>query len=200
MGAYPSPILFHGPSARDAALGAAAELGRLVREPFGDDGLKIAESREIIDLMNNTPVGDEPGVVVMGPMDLAQQVATDVLLKSIEEFDDRIVRPVLWALDEAEVSPTIRSRCLRRWCPGQLEVEEHVLDIARGLVESSLVGDVAAVIEALKEQEPRDVLVAAARSLRDRGIDEETEALWEALRGPLRLRNPTATEALAAFL
>lgn len=181
-------------------MAAVPGLGRLVHEPFGDKGLKIAESREIIDLMNNTPVGDEPGVVVMGPMDMAQQVATDVLLKTIEEFDERIVRPVLWALDEAEVSSTIRSRCLRRWCPGELEVEEHVLDIARGLVESSLAGDVAAVIEALKEQEPRDVLVAAARAVGDRGIDDETERLWEALRGVLQVRNPTATEALAAFL
>ena len=200
MGSYPSPILFHGPSAREAALGTASELGRLIHEPFGDAGLKIAESREIIDLMNNTPVGDEPGVVVMGPMDLAQQVATDVLLKSIEEFNDRIVRPVLWALDEAEVSPTIRSRCLRRWCPGDLEVDEHMLDLARGLVESSLAGDAAGVIENIKEQEPRDVLVAAARSLRDRGVDDETRGLWEAVRGALRVRNPTATEALAAFL
>jgi len=181
-------------------MGFASELGRLIHEPFGDGGLKIAESREIIDLMNNTPVGDEPGVLVMGPMDLAQQVATDVLLKTIEEFDDRIVRPVLWALDQAEVSSTIRSRCLRRWCPGQTEVEEHVLDLARGLVESALVRDTAAVIETLKEQDPRDVLVAAAACLRDRGVDDETRGLWEAVRGALRLRNPTLTETLAAFL
>ena len=175
-------------------------LGRLLREPFGDAGLKIAESRAIIDLMNNTPVGDSPGVLVMGPMDRAMQAATDVLLKSIEEFDDRIVRPVLWALDEAEVSPTIRSRCLRRWCPGPEVLDEEVLDVARGVVEAALAGDIAAVIEGLREQDPGDVLVASAMALRDRGLDAETEDLWEALRATLRVRNPTASEALAVFL
>jgi len=79
-------------------------------------------------------------------------------------------------------------------------VEEHVLDLARGLVESALVRDTAAVIETLKEQDPRDVLVAAAACLRDRGVDDETRGLWEAVRGALRLRNPTLTETLAAFL
>lgn len=200
MGAYLSAILFHGPSAKGAALALASELGRMIHEPFGEKGLKIAESREIIDLMNNTPVGDEPGVLVMGPMDLAQQAAADVLLKTLEEFDERIVRPVLWAFDEAEVISTIRSRCLRRWCPGQMSLDEHMLDIARGVVESSLVHDTAGVIEALKEQDPRDVLVAAARSLEDRGVDGETRGLWEAVRNALRVRNPTATECLVAFL
>jgi hypothetical protein len=175
-------------------------LGRMIHEPFGDEGLKIAESREIIDLMNNAPIGDSPGVIVMGPLDRAQQVATDVLLKSIEEFNDQIVRPVLWAFDEAEVSSTIRSRCLRRWCPGSEEVDEEALEAARGLVESALANDVPGVIEGLKEQTPRDVLVAAATALRDRGVDDETRGLWEAVRGALRLRNPTPTEALAAFL
>jgi len=175
-------------------------LGRLIHEPFGEEGLKIAESREVIDLMNNTPVGDSPGVLLMGPLDRAQQAATDVLLKSIEEFDDRIVRPVLWAFDEAGVSPTIRSRCLRRWCPGPEVLDEDLLETARGLVEAALAGDVPSVIEGLREQEPRDVLVASAKALRDRGVDEESQALWEAIRGALKVRNPTASEALAAFL
>lgn len=197
---YASPILFHGPAARDAAMAIVPSLGRQLREPFGDNGLKIAESREIIDLMNNTPVGDSPGVIVMGPMDRAMQVATDVLLKSIEEFDEQIVRPVLWAHDEAEVSSTIRSRCLRRWCPGTVEVDEDLLDTARGVVEAALSGDVAAVIEGLREEDPREILVAAAAALRERGVGDATEALWEGLRAALSVRNPTATEALAAFL
>lgn len=176
------------------------EIGRLIHDPFGEEGLKIADSREIIELMNNAPVGDSPGVIVMGPLDRAQQVATDVLLKSIEEFDDQIVRPVLWAHDEAEVSPTIRSRCLRRWCPGPDAVDEEALEVARGLVEAALAGDVASVIEGLREQDPRDMLVASVTALRDRGVDAESESLWEALRRALKVRNPTASEALVAFL
>lgn len=200
MPSYTSAILFHGPGARAAAMRAVGGLGRLLHAPFGEAGLKIAESREIIDLMNNAPLGDEPGVVVVGPLDRALPASTDVLLKSIEEFNPAIVRPVLWAHDETEVSSTIRSRCLRRWCPGERAVDEEVLDVARQLVAESLGGHRASVIELLNDRDPRDVLVGAAQALNERGIDDETEKLWESVREALRYRNPTATEALAAFL
>jgi hypothetical protein len=177
-----------------------SRLGRLLHEPFGEKGLKIAESREVIELMNNASVGDEPGVVVIGPMDRANRSAQDVLLKNIEEFDDRIIRPVLWALDEADVLPTIRSRCLRRWCPGPDLYDEDVLDRGRAVVDCSLVRDVPGVIEGLKDTDPRQVLEAAARELSFRGIDDRTKHLWERVREALRFKAPTATEALAAFL
>lgn len=179
---------------------SVSALGRLVHRPFGDDGLKIAESREIIDIMNNTPVGDRPGVLVIGPLDRAAPASTDVLLKSIEEFNPDAVRPVLWALDETEVSPTIRSRCLRRWCPGENAVDEDVMEAARQLVSEALGGHRASVIELLNDRDPREMLVGAAQALRERGIDDETRDLWEGVRAALRHRNPTATEALAAFL
>lgn len=200
MTSYSSPVLYHGPSARDAALRAARDLGRLLHEPFGEKGLKIAESREIIDLMNNAPMGDEPGVIVVGPLDRALPASTDVLLKSIEEFDPRIVRPVLWAFDDTEVSSTIRSRCLRQWCPGEALLDPDVVDAARRLVDESLKGHRAGVVEILADQDPRDILVGAAQILRERGIDEDTEDLWESVRATLLYRNPTATETLAAFL
>ena len=200
MDSYPSPLLFHGPSARDAALEVVPRLGRLLHEPFGEEGLKIAESRELVGLMNNVPVGDEPGVVVAGPLCRAPGFSTDVLLKSIEEFRPEAVRPVLWAFDEAEVSPTIRSRCLRRWCPGLKETDPDVLDVARRAVEASLAGETALLIEALRDTDAREVLAAAAEALLDRGMNDASKGLWEAVRKTLWYHNPTATEALAAFL
>jgi len=197
---YRSSLLFHGPTARAQALAMVPSLGRLLHEPFGDDGLKIAESREVVELMNHAPVGDRPGVVVIGPVCRAPPFSTDVLLKSIEEFDQRTVRPVLWAFDEAEVSATLRSRCLARWCPGTREVVPDAAEAARRAVDAVLLGDAAAVIEALHETDGRLVLEAAAGVLLGRGLDDVAGLLWESVRLPLRYRDPTPTEALAAFL
>ena len=200
MASYTSAVLFHGPSARAAAMRVVGGLGRLLHSPFGEKGLKIAESREIVGLMSNAPVGDRAGVVVIGPLDHAPPASTDVLLKSIEEFDPDVVRPVLWAHDETEVSLTIRSRCLRRWCPGERTMDEHVLDAARQLVTESLGAHRGSVVELLNDRDPREMLVGAAQAIRERGIDDETGGLWESVRAALRHRNPTETEALAAFL
>lgn len=200
MISYTSAVLFHGPGARAAALRAVPGLGRLLHPPFGAEGLKIAESRAIIDLMSNAPVGDRAGVVVVGPLDRALPASTDVLLKSIEEFNPEVVRPVLWAHDDTEVSSTIRSRCLRQWCPGDIVLDEDVMEASRQLVSESLGRHRASIVEILSDRDPREMLVGAAQALHERGIDDETRGLWESVRETLHHRNPTATEALAAFL
>lgn len=197
---YPSAVLFHGPSALVTARRTLPTYGDLLRS-FGEEGLKIAESREIIELMNNTPLGDRPGVVLIGPVDQAAPASTDVLLKSIEEFDANVIRPVLWAKDETEVSSTIRSRCLRRWCPGaEPSIDEDLMDTARNLVEESLGGHRASVVELVKDKDPRLLLEAVARALCHRGIDDESLEMWGRVRAALAYANPTATEALAALL
>ena len=200
MDSYTSPILFHGPNARRAAMAKVSVIGRLIHEPFGEEGLKIAESREIVELMNSASVGDKPGVIVMGPMDRANRASQDVLLKNIEEFNDRIIRPILWAFDEMEVIPTIRSRCLRQWCPGLMMRNEEALEAARSAVECSLIRDIPGLVEVLREKDARQVLEATAQVLADRGIDDSTKSLWERVRSILRFKNPTPTEALSAFL
>jgi len=200
VSSYPSPVLFHGPGAERAAKAKARSIGRLIHEPFGANGLKIAESREIVDLMNSAPVGDEPGVIVIGPMDRANRSAQDVLLKNLEEFDDRIIRPVLWALDEADVIGTIRSRCVRQWCPGETLQDDDIVYQARAVVECYTANDIAGLIEALKDREPRPLLEAAAKVLAEGGIDDETAKLWERIRKTLKHKTPTATETLATFL
>jgi len=197
---YPSPILFHGPAAEGAAKAKASIIGRLLHAPFGATGLKIAESREIVELMNSAPVGDEPGVLLIGPMDRATRSSQDVLLKNLEEFNDAIIRPVLWAIDQADVVSTIRSRCLQQWCPGPDLYDEDTLYQARGVVDCSLVGDTAGLVEAVKDREPRPLLEAAARVLAERGIDDDTAALWGRVREALRFKLPSANELLAAFL
>lgn len=201
MTPYPSPILFHGPGAERAAKAKVPSLGRLLHEPFGDKGLKIAESREIIGLMNSAPVGDSPGVIVIGPMDRANRSAQDVLLKNIEEFDDRIIRPVLWAHDEADVLGTIRSRCVRQWCPGSQVADEDALYQARAVVECYMAKDIAGLIEALKDRDPRSILEAIAQALSERGFEEDgLLELWDRVRETLKFKNPTATETLSVFL
>jgi hypothetical protein len=172
----------------------------MIHDPFGDNGLKVAESREVVELMNNPPIGDGIGVVVVGPMDRANNASADILLKSIEEFDSDVVRPVLWAHDEMGTLGTIRSRCLRQWCPGVVEYDIELVEDMRSLVNSSLSGDTVAVVEKLKEKDPRTALEAAAVVLAQRGIDDTTKELWAQVRKVLRYRNPTFTETLSAFL
>lgn len=178
----------------------ARAIGRLIHEPFGGKGLKIAESREIVDLMNSAPVGDVPGVLVIGPMDRANRAAQDVLLKNLEEFNDRIIRPVLWAFDEADVIGTIRSRCVRQWCPGESLQDEDTIYQARSVVECYRSNDVAGLIEAFKDREPRPLLEAVAYVLTEGEIDENTVDLWERVRKTLKHKTPTPTETLATFL
>jgi hypothetical protein len=175
------------------------KLGRLLRD-LGDGGLKIEDTRELVELLGNTPVGDVPGVIVVGPMCRMQQGTADVLLKSLEEFDQTRVRPILWAYAEADVSPTIRSRCLLRWCAGEDAVSPEIVSAARKAVKASLAGDVAVVIESLKGQEVEPLLVGAAMVLEELGIDARSERLWLAIRETVSFRNASAIEALAAFL
>lgn len=197
--AYSSAVLFHGPTAYDRAMEFADELGRMIHEPFGEEGLKIDESREIIALMSNTPLGDKPGVLVIGPMDHAWPAATDVLLKTLEDFDPKVLRPVLWAHDEGGVRGTIRSRCLRQWCPGEEVVDEEMLELAKALVDASLDGNRAVVLETLRDM-TGDVLIAATQVLRRRPTGAREVRLWGKIREVLRFYKPTATEIKAAFV
>jgi hypothetical protein len=170
-----------------------------LHEPFGDDGLKIADSREIVDLLSASPVGDGPGSVVIGPMDAANRMAADALLKTLEEFDERVVRPVLWARDEGGVASTIRSRCIRRWCPAEEEHEDEVVDLGRAVVTAIQDRDVAVLIETLKERDPEQVIVGVSLALAERRCAGMAET-WRALREVSMVRDPTLTEVLAALL
>ena len=80
-----SCFLFHGPGARQAALGYSNATGRLIAPPFGDEGLGVQDAREAVELLASIPVGNLTGFVVLGPMEQATPQAIDALLMTVEE-------------------------------------------------------------------------------------------------------------------
>lgn len=148
-----SCVLYHGPTAQGQAAAAASQWGRVVGT-FGDprDGLDVATIREAVSAMSAPPVGDRRGAVVVGPVDvLSQEGVIDILLKTLEEFNGRTARPYLWAWDAGSVRPTIRSRCLVEWCPGRIMLDRGVLEVAKTVIDASLAGSTAGVIEAFAD-------------------------------------------------
>ena len=145
-----TPVLFHGPRARGEAIQHARDLGRLVADPIGDDGLKVDDSREIVLLAGNAGVGDRPPVVVVGPLDRATPEAGDALLKTLEDLADGPVRLVLWADFYGGVTKTIRSRTLNHWCPpSEHWVSPFMDDQARALYMAWTKKDVAACLDTI---------------------------------------------------
>ncbi len=89
----------------------------MISEPVGDKGLKVEDSRRVVEISMNPGVGDKPPYVVIGPLDAATPEASDALLKTLEEVQNTPLRIVLWADYLGEVIPTIRSRTHAVWCP-----------------------------------------------------------------------------------
>jgi len=225
--------LFHGPGARQAALDKAKKIGRLIAPPFGDDGLSVGRSkpsdppgaREIVELLLSVPVGEEIGVVVIGPVDNAKSLkAMDALLKSIEEIPSPYMQPILWAEDLGGVISTIRSRCLETWAPGSTAENPELLKLARLIVDNvlanrfySLPSDIASLKtlkegsdiapETLEDDDPKktrfkggDLLEAIADILAENLEDPNRRLFWERIRKVARYRNPTQVEIVAALV
>ncbi len=114
--AITSCILFHGPGAEALGHREALAFGRLL--PFTGSELRKEGARELVSLLSRRPVGDGRCSVLVGPVDEVNPATSDVLLKTIEEFDPEGTRPFLWAWDLGGVSHTLRSRCLLQFCPG----------------------------------------------------------------------------------
>ena len=183
------------------------QIGRRVAEPFGDDGLKVDQTREIIKLMRETPLGDQVGALLIGPMDRAEQKSSDVLLKAIEEFDPECVRPVLWAYDLGSVSSTIKSRCIHRWCPDAppLHQDPERAKLASDLVEASVRGDTAAVLELLSGKKAADAteILESCVEVLSRHPEALLGArydLWMRVRKLAGYRHVGRTELLATFV
>ena len=202
--------LYHGPGARQAAIDEGNRIGRLVHEPFGDEGLKVDEAREFVSLMQCPPVGEDFGVVIAGPMDHAALKSSDVILKSIEE-PPPYVHPVLWATDLGGVAATIRSRCLPIWCPavGLEPGDDEVEEVARELLNEVLaehywqvpllVAKVKGIPDKKRGREPE--LVAEVVEAMSVMLDNpKVRDLWEQVREVAAWRNPTQIEVIAAFL
>lgn len=200
----PSCLLFHGPGAREAALAEVSSLGALVAPPYGDDGLKTDEARSVVASLLSPPLGKETGVVIVGPMDMANPKASDVLLKRIEEFNPKVVIPILWAHDLGGVSPTIRSRCIDRWAPHGSDAEEDdaVITAAWELVEAVTLKETFRVASALFRVKGKEVeLLKALAGVLSTDLDDPVKiALWSRLREVARWQNPTQIEVAAAIL
>lgn len=185
-------VLFHGPGAAEKA-SEEAKKGRLLAPPFGAEGLKIKEAREIVALMSEIPLGDQQGVFIVGPLDLASPSSSDVLLKVLEDSTGD-PQPILWAVDIGRVRPTVRSRCLLSWCPGD---ESTVLEEeARRLLEALSQDKVVDVVSLVKKHASYDLLKALARELA-KSFNWE---LWVKLRRVCVYKKPTVCEILDSLL
>lgn len=185
-----TPSLFHGPEARDRAVQKVTLEGRMVIEPVGDKGLKVDDSRQVVEISLNPGVGDKPPFVVIGPLDAATPEASDALLKTLEEVQNTPLRIVLWADYLGEVIPTIRSRTHAIWCPpGRtwLDPLSWKEDSARGLLKAWLAEDWVRVLGLLSEQSKdwQDLVRALVNILPTAMTGEGGDRimlLWESLR------------------
>lgn len=155
-----TPILFHGPVAREKAVAAAELAGRVVAE-IGDNGLKVADSRTLVLLANQGSIGDRLPVAIVGPIDSATPEAADALLKTLEDLTDGPLQIILWTDHLSAVIPTIRSRTQHVWCPpkdpsGWDHLHAHMAVPAKKLTEAVLAGDLITVLSVLEEVSAKD--------------------------------------------
>ena len=185
-----TPVLYHGPTARDRALERAEEVGRMISEPIGDKGLRVEDSRTIVNLALNPGVGDRPPSLMVGPLDLATPEAADALLKTLEEVSKTSLRLVLWTDYLKEVIPTIRSRCLVTWCPpGKtwLDPLSYMDGPAKDLERAWASKDWAKVMSLVEESGKAwpDLLKVFCSNLSKRVEDPEALRSWERIRPAL---------------
>lgn len=190
-----SCYLFYGPDSYRKTLEKSKELGKLVGS-FGEEGLKVEEAREVVSLIQSPPfVGSGLAVVVVGPMDQSRDRSSDVLLKSIEEFDHKIVQPLLWAYDLGEVRPTVRSRSLAVWCPSDdFFPEPPLVDKVDDLFEALAQRDVFLIGEILKGIDDYRGLLDAFSYVAFRDQSEFRLKVWESLRPLTFFPEPTQYE------
>lgn len=116
-----SALLFYGPSALSTARQYIEEHGILIGAPFGEGGLKVEAARDFVSMMSRHHIGPQRKFLLVGPMEEATPTASDVLLKTLEEFDPAVATPILWASSVDAVVPTVVSRCVLKWCYSEVE-------------------------------------------------------------------------------
>ena len=149
-----TPILFHGPQARGTAVTHSRSIGRLLLDPLGDGGLKVADARAVVALAGTSGIGDRPPSVVLGPLDRATPSAGDALLKTLEDLSTAPLQIVLWADFLGGVSLTIRSRSLPQWCPPEPHwVSPYMDEDAKILWKAYTKKDLGACLEILRKRQ-----------------------------------------------
>lgn len=198
-----SCILFHGPGAEIEGYASAKGYGRLL--PFTGSELKKEGARELVSLLSHRPVGGGRASIFVGPVDEVNPATSDVLLKTIEEFDPDGTRPFLWAWDLGGVSHTLRSRCILKFCSGvDVRGEAHEAT-ARTLLASYESGDWVTVTEEVKGYEDllalmRSVTDLLPPKLRVPEPDPRYANLWEGLRELFDGTTLTPARVVSTFL
>lgn len=203
-----SVLLFHGPGAEGAAHSAAARHGLVIQFGASGEALKKDDARELVSLLGQTPVGSKAWAVAVGPLDEVSPAVADVLLKTLEEFRPEGIRPFLWARDLGGVVPTIRSRCLHEFVPGEDERVVLSRTQAEKLLSAYIQKNWTDLVTELKESKGDEefVLLAVVDVLQSRlgedPIRNDLLSLWSALRNLFETREAPLTPArvLAAFL
>lgn len=205
-----TPTIFHGPSARDRAVALSIQLGRPVSEPIGDAGLKVDDSRALIELASSSGIGDRPPSVVVGPLDASTPEASDALLKTLEDLCDGPLSIVLWADHLRGVSGTIQSRTFAVWCPEGpttsdplAYLREPAQALAKALIENDPV-KILGVLEDLSEKKDGakdwpDLLLATcaflALSVQDETLRPNVLDAWGRIRRVLDGKGSILTAA-----
>jgi hypothetical protein len=175
----------------------------MLAKPYGEDGLKTDEAREVVSCLSSPPVGDQMGSLVIGPMDKASPRSSDVLLKILEDFDPNAVLPILWANDIEAVSPTVRSRCLVKRVDAKSGPDEEdplweaALDLDSALREGDVPRICRIVIDAKgSERELLEYLVEYLSS----DLTGEGLQIWNRLRPLFSFGRISRVEVLCALL
>lgn len=205
MFASSSCVLYHGPEAQSVGHAAALAHGRLL--PFTGSDLKKDGAREFTLLIaRGLPGGASTASVLVGPVDEISSATGDVLLKTLEEFDPRGVRPFLWAWDLGGVSSTLKSRCVLQFCPGVDMRLEGYETVSRSVLRAYMNGDWVTLVEELKgEGQDLDLLLRSvvddvAPRLATTPPDPMYSHLWETLRGLFGPAPLTPARVVSAFL
>lgn len=198
-----SCFLYHGPGARSAAVLFGSANGRLIAQPIGDDGLKVDDARGISQLLASVPTSEQLGVVVVGPMDEANNKASDALLKLVEENKNEYMVLVLWANDLGAVSPTIKSRCIERWSAGGDEKDDDALISAAFLIVDAVVrNDYLAIVDTIRPFDKREhqMVAAIAEVLSAELTRPDYQSIWTRLRPVITQPNPFLSEVIVALV
>lgn len=200
-----SCVLYHGPDAEAVGHAAALAHGRLI--PFTGSDLKKEGARELTSLISRgLPGGAPTGSVLVGPVDEVSSATSDVLLKTIEDFNPSGVRPFLWAFDLGGVSNTLKSRCVLQFCPGVDSRLEGYEASSQLVLRAYLEGDWVSLVDELKGENQnldlllRSVVDAVAPGMSVATPDPRYTHLWDTLRdlfGPAPL---TPARVMSSFL
>lgn len=201
-----SCLLFYGPGACTEAQSAALAHGPYAAPPYGMEGLKIDEAREVALLVQRPAVGDRGAQsLVVGPMDAIREGSADALLKSIEEVNASTVRPFLWADDIGEVRSTIVSRCVSVWCPVDPypAVDEELVSMAETTLSAYQKGNLPVILDCIEQSKgkERQFLLEVVKKLPDWHRYHRCDFLdlWSRLRQTLMSDMITPAQAATAL-